>query len=78
MHFYSKIKIDESKTHYFVADDIPTIEAHLETDDGFKFVFFGIHPPPPSPTEEETSKERDGDLLSTAKRVTKINTRIRN
>ncbi|SHL76642.1 endonuclease/exonuclease/phosphatase family protein [Chryseobacterium polytrichastri] len=72
MHFYSKLKIQEAKTHYFVADDIPSIEIHLITEDGFSFVFFGVHPPPPSPTEEETSKERDGDLLSTAKRVTEI------
>ncbi|MCJ8153153.1 endonuclease/exonuclease/phosphatase family protein [Chryseobacterium sp. SSA4.19] len=72
MHFYSKTKVEDAKTHYFVADDIPSIEAHMETDHGFKFVFFGVHPPPPSPTEEETSKERDGDLLSTAKRVTEI------
>lgn len=69
MHFYSKMEIENAQTHYFVADDIPSIEAHLKTKDGFRFVFFGVHPPPPSPTEEETSKERDGDLLSTAKRV---------
>ena len=72
MHFYSKLEIESSQTHYFVADDIPSIEAHLKTEDGFTFVFFGVHPPPPSPTEEETSKERDGDLLSTAKRVREI------
>lgn len=72
MHFYSKLEISESKTHFFVADDIPSIEAHLKTTDGFEFVFFGVHPPPPSPTEEKTSKERDGDLLSTAKRVKEI------
>lgn len=72
MHFYSRIEIEDSKTHFFVADDIPSIEAHLKTRDGFSFVFFGVHPPPPSPTEEETSKERDGDLLSTAKRVKDI------
>lgn len=72
MHFYSKIEIQEAKTHYFVADDIPSIEVHLRTNDGFSFVFFGVHPPPPSPTEEETSKERDGDLLSAAKRVKEI------
>ena len=72
MHFYSKMEIQESRTHFFVADDIPSIEAHLKTEDGFEFVFFGVHPPPPSPTEEETSKERDGDLLSTAKRVQEI------
>ncbi|HCN48785.1 MAG TPA: hypothetical protein DIT10_06785 [Chryseobacterium sp.] len=72
MHFYSRIEIKQAITHYFVADDIPSIEVHLKTDDGFSFVFFGVHPPPPSPTEEETSKERDGDLLSTAKQVKDI------
>lgn len=71
MHFYSKLKIESSEVHYFVADDIPSIEAHLQSDNDYRFVFFGIHPPPPSPTEEETSKERDGDLLSVAKAVKK-------
>lgn len=69
MHFYTKLKVIEIKTHYFVADDLPSIEAELETKDGFRFIFFGVHPPPPSPTEEENSKERDGDLLSIAKKV---------
>ncbi|WET70791.1 endonuclease/exonuclease/phosphatase family protein [Sphingobacterium sp.] len=69
MHFYSNLKINKSQVHYFVADDIPSIEAELETADGHRFIFFAVHPPPPSPTEEENSKERDGDLLSVAKRV---------
>lgn len=72
MHFYSRVIIKEARTHYFVADDIPSIEIHMKTADGFSFVFFGVHPPPPSPTEEETSKERDGDLLSAAKRIKDI------
>lgn len=69
MHFYTKLKVCAVQTHYFVADDLPSIEATLETKDGYQFIFFGVHPPPPSPTEEATSKERDGDLLSVAKRV---------
>ncbi len=32
----------------------------------------GLHPPPPSPTEEETSNQRDGDILSAGKRVQEI------
>lgn len=71
MHFYTKFNIRDIQVHYFVADDLPSIEAELETEDGYRFVFFGVHPPPPSPTEEETSKERDGDLLSVAKRAKK-------
>lgn len=69
MHFYTRLKVKHLQTHYFVADDVPSIEAELETKDGHPFLFFGVHPPPPSPTEEETSKERDGDLLSVAKKV---------
>jgi endonuclease/exonuclease/phosphatase (EEP) superfamily protein YafD len=67
MHLYSKIPFEKIKTHYFVADDVPSMEAHFQTEAGEGFVLFCVHPPPPSPTEEETSKERDGDLLSITK-----------
>lgn len=72
MHFYSKMPFEELKTHFFVSEDIPSIEAHFKFENGEDFVVFAVHPPPPSPTEENTSKERDGDLLSIAKRVKKI------
>ena len=72
MHFYTNLKVNKLDTHYFIADDVPSIEAELETEDGFKFIFFGLHPPPPSPTEEPNSKERDGELLSVSKIVRDI------
>lgn len=71
MHLYSKVEILEHKVHFFVADDLPSIEAKMKTIDGFEFTFFGVHPPPPSPTEEENSKERDGELLCVAKKIEK-------
>lgn len=70
MHLYCKYELKSCQIHHFVADDIPSIEAEIKTPDGFEFVFFGVHPPPPSPTEEENAKERDGELLSVAKKVT--------
>lgn len=73
MHFYSRIKVKRLLTNYFVADDLPSIEADLELQNKSIVTFFGVHPPPPSPTEEETSKERDGELLSIAKKVRKLN-----
>lgn len=72
MHLYANVKMKEIKEHYFVADDIPSIEAHFITEDKFEFVIFAVHPPPPSPTEEETSKERDGELMSVAKRIAEL------
>ena len=72
MHLFSKIKIIEHKIHYFVADDLPCIEAKMLSNDGYEFTFFGVHPPPPSPTEEINSKERDGELLSVAKRIKEL------
>lgn len=71
IHLYSKFPFKNCQVHYFIADDIPSIEATMETPDGFEFVFFGVHPPPPSPTEEDNSKERDGELLAVAKKVKK-------
>lgn len=73
MHLYAKIPLHKVSTHYFIADDIPSIEAHFKTEEGEEFVVFCVHPPPPSPTEERTSKERDGDLMCIAKRAKKIN-----
>ena len=72
MHFFTRLKVHRLQIHYFVADDLPSLEVELETSDGYRFVFFGVHPPPPSPTEEETYKERDGDLLCVAKKA-KVN-----
>lgn len=69
MHFYSKLKTEKITTHYFVADDIPSIEAEVKMDDGHSFTFWGVHPPPPSPTESQNSKERDGELVAVAKKV---------
>lgn len=73
MHLYSKLEITNHKVHFFVTDDIPSIQAEIKTTDGFKFDFFGVHPPPPSPTEEDNSKERDGEILSVGKMVQKLN-----
>lgn len=70
IHLYSKLPMTSS-VHYFVADDLPSIEASVKTRKGYRFTLFCVHPPPPSPTEEANSKERDGELLSVAKKVRK-------
>ncbi len=73
MHLYSKFPLSNIKENYFVADDIPSLEVHFHLKEGYHFVLFVVHPPPPSPTEETNSKERDGELLSVAKRLNELN-----
>ncbi len=72
IHFYTKLPAKSIKVNYFTDDDLPSIEASLFTEEGIPFTFFGVHPPPPSPTEEDNSRERDGELLSIGKKVKKI------
>lgn len=66
MHFYTNLKVKEIKEHYFISDDRPAIEAHLIDNEGHHFIFWGIHPPPPSPTEKPTSKQKDGEMMKLA------------
>lgn len=71
LHFYTKLDVNYIDVNYFIADDLPSIEAHLISKEGIEFSFYGVHPPPPSPSEEETSKERDGELLAIGKEIKK-------
>jgi endonuclease/exonuclease/phosphatase (EEP) superfamily protein YafD len=72
MFFYSNMIIKEAIIHYFINEERPSIEAIIQTNEGSEFTFFGFHPPPPSPTEEVTSKKKDGELMILAKRIKDI------
>ncbi len=72
LHFYTKLEVKKSKEHYFITDDRPAIEAHLFDYEGNDFVFLGIHPPPPSPTEKPTSKQKDAEFMKAAQLIRKL------
>jgi endonuclease/exonuclease/phosphatase (EEP) superfamily protein YafD len=59
MHLYSKLEMTH-QVHYFVADDLPSIEAEVRTPKGEVFTLFCVHPPPPSPTEEPAPRRQHG------------------
>ena len=71
MHLYTRLPVEELKTQHLVAQDIPSIRARLLDQEGRLFTLYGVHPPPPSPTEEPTSLERDAELLAVAKEIRK-------
>ena len=70
MHVYSKYELHNGKTAFLVEDDKPSMHAAIKLGDHFVNLHF-LHPAPPSPTENETSGERDAELLIVAKDIAK-------
>lgn len=69
MHFYSKIKVLDHQVHGFITAERPAMELMLENSGGKQFKLWGLHPPPPSPTEKENSKQKDAELMLVAKEL---------
>ena len=65
MHLFSKIPLKSSKVEFLVEKDIPSIHSTIQFNKQ-EIRIIAIHPAPPSPTENETSKERDAELMIVA------------
>jgi len=63
MHLYSKLELSEVKVRYLVQEDIPSIHGFVILRNGKQVRFHCLHPMPPSPTESDTSTNRDAELL---------------
>jgi endonuclease/exonuclease/phosphatase (EEP) superfamily protein YafD len=67
IHLYSQWPLHHQQVNFLVEDDKPSIFAELETPIGDRIRCHFLHPAPPSPSENETSTERDAELLVVAK-----------
>lgn len=67
MHLYTKLDLKDFNIHYLISKEHPSIEVKLTDSKKDDFIFWGIHPPPPSPTEKPTSKQKDAELMKVAK-----------
>ena len=67
----SKYPLHNSKIRHIVKEDIPSIDCEIEIE-GKVLRFFGVHPEPPSPTEQPTSEDRDAELLRLASEIKNI------
>ena len=66
MHVYSKFEIVNSQVCELIEDDIPSIHILFKSADGILMQAHFIHPAPPSPTEEDSSRPRDSELIIVA------------
>ena len=72
MHLYSKYELSQTQVNYLVEEGIPSIFTKVHYRKGAPLNLICVHPAPPSPTENETSKERDAELLLAGKRVREL------
>lgn len=64
MHVYSRLPLSKSRIQYLVAAGIPSMHFRVELADGQQVVMHCLHPKPPSPTEDDESTNRDGELVA--------------
>jgi endonuclease/exonuclease/phosphatase (EEP) superfamily protein YafD len=69
MHLYSKYALEDVEILDLIEDNIPSIHCYLLLNEKVKVKCHFLHPAPPSPTENTTSKPRDKELLLIAKKV---------
>jgi len=70
MHVYSRLPLHNVAIQFLVQADVPSMHAEVELRSGRRVVVHFVHPAPPSPTENESSAERDAELLVLALSVT--------
>lgn len=63
MHLYSKLELEDVDIKYLISEEIPSIHGKVKLRSGEKVQIHCLHPKPPSPSEDETSTNRDAELL---------------
>ena len=61
--FYSKLPLVNPEIRYLLQEDVPSVRTQVILPSGRRIWFYGLHPKPPTPTEDKTSTRRDAELL---------------
>lgn len=71
MVLYSRLLLLEPAVKFLIEDDVPSIHTGLRLAGGHEVQLRCLHPRPPSPTESDSSAERDAELLIVGRAIKK-------
>lgn len=69
MLVYSRLPLEHTEIQFLVEEDVPSMHAEVVLRSGERVGIHCLHPAPPSPTENETSSERDAELIVVGRSV---------
>lgn len=69
MHLYSKLETRDMEIMYLFDKEIPSIHGEIVLNSGDLVKIHCLHPMPPSPSESDTSTDRDAELLLVGKNI---------
>jgi Uncharacterized protein conserved in bacteria len=69
MHLYSRLPLEDSRIQFLIEPDIPSMHTLVILPGGQRIRLHCLHPTPPSPTENESSRQRDAELVMVGKAV---------
>ncbi len=65
----SRLELIDPSVEYIIRDNIPSIHFKVKLDGGETVRIHAVHPKPPYPDEDETTTDRDAELLIVGKRA---------
>jgi len=66
---FSKLKILDSSVEFLIEEGVPSIHCKIKMPTGQLVRFYGLHPKPPAPGENDTSTPRDAELVLAGKKI---------
>lgn len=66
---YSRLELINPKVRFLIQQDIPSLDVQFKLPNGQLIHLYGLHPRPPSPSENYRSTERDAELLMTGLKI---------
>lgn len=64
MHVYSRLPLEDPRIQFLVNPEVPSMHFGLRLPGGQEVDVHCVHPMPPSPTESDSSAERDAELIA--------------